>query len=128
MAKLTDKESYCDVIKKVINKELTQNDAALKLKIKYRQVRRLIVKYNCNGEDAFVHKNSGRPSNNKKIPNDIANGIVKTYLSEYSDFSFTHFYEESGYKYGISFSAMVNIFIANKLISPYARLISRTQW
>lgn len=121
MAKLIDKELYSDIIKKVISKELTQKDAALKLEITDRQVRRLIVKYKNIGEDAFVHKNSGRPSNNKKIPNDISNEIVETYLNDFSDFGFTHFYEEQGYKYGISFSAMINIFITNDIISPYAQ-------
>ena len=45
MAKLIDKVLYCETIKKVVNKELTQKEAALKLEITDRQVRRLIVKY-----------------------------------------------------------------------------------
>ena len=80
MAKLIDKELYSEAIKKVIVKEITQKEAALKLGITDRQVRRLIVKYKNIGEDAFIHKNSNRPSNNKKIPDDISNEIVETYL------------------------------------------------
>lgn len=121
MAKLIDKELYSNIIKKVISKELTQKEASFKLGITVRQVRRLIVKYNSIGEDAFVHKNSGRPSNHKKIPDEISNRIIETYLIDFSDFGFTHFYEEQGYKYGISFSAMINIFITNDIISPYAQ-------
>lgn len=121
MAKLIDKELYSNIIKKVISKELTQKEASFKLGITDRQVRRLIVKYNSIGEDAFVHKNSGRPSNHKKIPDEISNRIIETYLIDFSDFGFTHFYEEQGYKYGISFSAMINIFITNDIISPYAQ-------
>lgn len=68
-----------------------------------------------------MHKNSNRPSNNKKSPDDISNEIIETYLVDFSDFGFSHFYEEQGYKYGISFSAMINIFIANDIISPYAQ-------
>ena len=120
MAKLIDKNLYSTIIKKVINKELTQKEAASKLEITDRQVRRLIAKYKSIGENAFLHKNSGRTSNNKKIPNDISNEIINTYLSEFSDYGFSHFYEEHGYKYGISFSSMINIFIANEIISPYA--------
>ena len=67
MAKLVDKELYSATIKEVINKKLTQKEAALKLEITDRQIRRLIVKYKNVGEDAFVHQNSGRPSNNKKF-------------------------------------------------------------
>ncbi len=121
MAKLSDKELYSKIIKKVIAKEITQKEASLKLEITDRQVRRLIVKYKNIGEEAFVHKNSNKPSNNKKIPNDISNRIIETYLNDFSDYGFTHFYEEHGYKYGISFSTMINIFITNEIISPYAQ-------
>lgn len=121
MTKLNDKELYSETIKKVITKEITQKEAALKLEITDRQVRRLIVKYKNIGEEAFIHKNFNRPSNNKKIPDDISNEIVETYLNDFSDFGFSHFYEEQGYKYGISFSAMINIFITNEIISPYAQ-------
>lgn len=121
MAKSSDKELYSKIIKKVIAKEITQKEASLKLEITDRQVRRLIVKYKNIGEEAFVHKNSNKPSNNKKIPNDISNRTIETYLNDFSDYGFTHFYEEHGYKYGISFSTMINIFITNEIISPYAQ-------
>ncbi len=121
MVKLINKDFYAETIKKVINKELTQKMAALKLEITDRQIRRLIVKYKNIGEEAFVHKNANRPSNNKKIPNETSNEIIKDYLNNFSDFSFTHFYEEQGFKYGISFQTMINIFKANEIISPYAQ-------
>ena len=120
MAKLIDKDSYCETIKKVINKELTQKEAALKLEITDRQVRRLIVKYKNIGDEAFIHKNI-KNKHAKKISNDISDEIVETYLNEFPDYGFSHFYEEQGYKYGISFSAMINIFITNDIISPYAQ-------
>ena len=120
MAKLIDKELYSSIIKKVISKELTQKEAALKLEITDRQVRRLIVKYKNVGEDVFVHKNI-KNQNAKKISNDISNEIIEKYLNDFSDYGFSHFYEAQGYKYGISFSAMINIFIANDIISPYAQ-------
>ena len=121
MVKLIDKELYSTTIKKAISKEITQKDAAQKLEITERQVRRIISKYKQIGDNAFVHKNSGRPSNNKKIPNALSNEIIETYLTDYSDFGFSHFYEEQGYKYGISISAMINIFITNDIISPFAQ-------
>lgn len=121
MAKLIDKERYGLIIKKVINKELTQKEAAFILEITDRQIRRLITKYKENGEGAFVHQNSGKLSHNKKISDELANEIIDNYMSEFSDYSFTHYYEEQGYKYGISFQSMVNIFITNDIISPYAQ-------
>ena len=109
MTKLSNKDFYAEIIKKVIVKELTQKEAALKLEITDRQVRRLVNKFYKDGENAFIHKNAGKPSHNKKIPDDISNEIINDYLNNYSDYGFTHFYEEQGFKYGISFSAM-NIF------------------
>ena len=121
MGKLINKDLYCEIIQKVIEKEITQKQAALKLEITDRQVRRLINKYYKEGEDAFIHKNAGKPSHNKKISNDLSKEIINDYLNNYSDYGFTHFYEEQGYKYGISFPTMINIFITNEIISPYAQ-------
>lgn len=120
MAKLSCKELYSKTIKKVISKELTQKEAALKLGITDRQVRRLITKYNNMGDEAFVHKNLNN-QNAKKISDDISNEIINDYLIDFSDYGFTHFYEEQGYKYGISFSTMVTTFTNNDIISPYAQ-------
>ena len=122
MAKLINKDLYAEIIKKVIAKELTQREAASKLEITDRQIRRLIVKYKTIGEDAFVHQNANKPShNNKKISEDLSNAIINDYLNNYSDYGFTHFYEEHGFKYGISFSAMNTIFLNNDIISPFAQ-------
>ncbi len=120
MVKISDKELYSETIKKVISKKLTQKEAALKLNITDRQVRRLINKYKDIGEDAFIHKNAGKPSHNKKIPANISTEIVNDYLTNFYDFGFTHFYEEHGYKYGISFSSMVSMFSVEEIIFPYA--------
>ena len=120
MAKISDRELYSETIKKVISKELTQKAASLKLGITDRQVRRLITKYKDIGDYAFIHKNLNN-QNAKKIPNDISNGIMNDYLTEFSDYNFTHFYEERGVKYGISFSTMITIFKINDIISPYAQ-------
>ena len=119
MVKLINKDLYYETIKKVIEKELTQKQAALKLEITDRQVRRLIIKYYNDGENAFIHKNLNNKYA-KKIPDDISNEIINDYLCNYADYSFTHFYEEQGYKYGISFQTLINIFTTNEIISPYA--------
>ena len=121
MAKISNKELYSEIIKKVISKELTQKEAAIKLGISDRQVRRIIIKYKNIGEGAFIHKNAGKPSHNKKISEDISTEIINEYLTNFCDYGFTHFYEEQGYKYGISFSTMITIFINNDIISPYAQ-------
>lgn len=109
-----------EVIEQVINKELTQKQAALKLEISDRQVRRLIVLYNSEGKEGFIHKNRGKTSN-KKISNKISKKIINTYMNDYADYNFTHFYEEQGIKYGISFSSMNTIFQEHEIISPLAQ-------
>lgn len=109
-----------DIIKQVVKGEITQRQAALKLEISDRQVRRLIIKLNTEGEQGFVHKSRGKNSN-KKISEALTNEIINDYLNNYVDYNFIHFYEEQGIKYGISFSAMVTIFQNNDIISPLAQ-------
>lgn len=121
MTEITKVELYSKIIKQVIAKEITQEVAAEKLEISTRHVRRLVAKYKEMGNAAFIHQNTGKESHNKKIPVDIANEIINDYLSDYSDFGFTHYYEEHGYKFGISFSSMVTIFDNEDIISPYAQ-------
>ena len=109
-----------EIIDLVINKKITQKEAALKLEITDRQIRRLIIKYYDQGDNAFIHGNKGKISN-KKISEELSTEIINIYLNEYSDYNFSHFYEEHGFKYGISFPAMVNIFETNEIISPLAQ-------
>lgn len=121
MSELNKKELLkIDIIKQVIKKEITQKQAAMKLEISDRQVRRLIIKLNTEGEQGFVHKSRGKNSN-KKISEALANEIMNDYLNNYVDYNFVHFYEEQGIKYGVSFSAMVTIFQNNDIISPLAQ-------
>ena len=109
-----------EVIQNVLNGEITQKEAALKLGITDRQVRRLIVRFVSEGEKGLIHKNRGTTSN-KKIPKNLSNEIVNNYLDKYSEFNFSHYYEEQGMKYGISYSAMFNIFQIGDIISPLAQ-------
>ena len=45
-----------EIIKKVIKKEMTINEATNELKISRQQVYRLINVYNTQGEQGFIHK------------------------------------------------------------------------
>lgn len=121
MTELNEKErERKETIDMVINKKMTQKDAALKLEISDRQVRRLIIKYYDQGDEAFIHGNKGKVSN-KKISEELSTEITETYLNEYPDYNFCHFYEEQGFKYGISFATLTNIFDNNDIISPLAQ-------
>ena len=121
MLELNEKErERKDVIDLAINKKITQKEAALKLEITDRQIRRLIIKYRDNGESAFIHGNKGKISH-KKISEELSTEIINTYLKDFSDYNFSHFYEEQGFKYGISFAALIDIFETNEIISPLAQ-------
>lgn len=122
MLELTSKEQIrIEIIKQAINKSITQKEAANKLEISERQVRRIIANCKKNGDNAIIHQNKGKPSHNKKIPERINSEMVNTYLNEYSDYNFTHFYEEQGFKYGVSYSSTIGIFNEYEIISPLAQ-------
>ena len=80
----------------------------------------MIIKYYDQGDNAFIHGNKGKISN-KKNSEELSTEIINTYLNEYSDYNFSHFYEEQRFKYGISFATMINIFETNEIISPLAQ-------
>ncbi len=121
MLELTKSEAKkVEIVNKVINKEITQKEAASLLHITDRQVRRLIKLFKSEGELGFIHKNRGKVSQ-KKISQDLANKIVEDYLNNYSYYNFEHYYEERGFKFGISYSAMFTIFKDYEIISPIAQ-------
>ncbi len=113
MAKVSDKELYSEIIKKVISKELTQKEAALKLEITDRQVRRLIIKYKRMGEYAFIHKNYGNPSHNKKISDDTSNEIINDYLTNFFDYGFSIFMKSMG----INMEFLFQLWLLHSLIT-----------
>ncbi|MFH1691159.1 MAG: helix-turn-helix domain-containing protein [Candidatus Omnitrophota bacterium] len=64
------------VIRKAIDKTITQAEAAEVLGITTRHVRRLIKNIRIEGEKGIVHKNQGKPSNRAR-----SNKIMKKLLS-----------------------------------------------
>ena len=117
---LNDNEKkFFDTIQKVVKKEISKDDAELILERSRRQINRLIVKYNNEGEKGFIHKNRGKPNANKKDKN-LIEEIENLYLTEYYDYNFEAFYEEISSKYNISYSVMLNEFKRDDIISPLA--------
>ena len=117
---LNDNEKkFFDTIQKVVEKEISKDDAELILESSRRQIDRLIVKYNNEGEKGFIHKNRGKPNANKKDKN-LIEEIENLYLTEYYDYNFEAFYEEISSKYNISYSVMLNEFKRDDIISPLA--------
>lgn len=115
-----EKNKY-EIIVKVRDGLLTKKEAEIELNLSRRQIDRLIIKLNEDGENGFIHKNRGKESN-KKTNDNIKKEIINLYLSEYYDFGFSHFYENVIVKkYNISLKNLFNILISDDIISPYAQ-------
>ena len=121
MLNMTEKEmKKLNTIKKIIGGECTKKEAVETLGITIRQINRLIIKYQNNGEISFIHKNRGKESK-KKLPKDIKEEIVNLYITEYFDYNFTHFYEEIRGKYKLSRKTISTILSEADIISPEAQ-------
>ena len=118
---LKDKEKQkLDTIKKILIGECSKEEALKTLNLTIRQINRLIIKYNEEGEQGFIHKNRGKKSN-RKISDSIKDEIVNLYVTEFYDYNFTHFYEEIQEKYNLSYKTIVNILTEAEIISPEAQ-------
>jgi transposase len=59
--------------------------AALKIKVSYRQGKRIYAAYLGGGDRALIHGNTGRPSN-RRLEEEIRGQAVSRYQQRYSDF------------------------------------------
>ena len=115
---MKERKTY-EVIKKVIDGEITRKEAMEQLQRSRQQIYRFIKKIYTEGEQGFVHKSRGKVSSNKKDDN-IIKELETLYLNEYYDYSLEAFYEEIESKYDISYSLMVSEFKKDDIISPLA--------
>lgn len=56
-----------NVIKKLINKEITNKEAMVELQKSRQQIYRLAKLYKAFGESCFIHKNHGKTPSNKIV-------------------------------------------------------------
>lgn len=121
MADLTEREKEkLNIIKKVTIGEFTKQEASESLGLTIRQINRLLIKFNKEGENGFIHKNRNKESK-KKISLEIKKEIVDLYITEYFDYNFTHFFEEIQKKYNLSYKTIDNILTEANIISPEAQ-------
>ncbi len=123
---LNDKETKTyEIIKKVINGELTRKEAMFELNKSRQQIYRLINIYYSKGKAGFIHGNRGNVPYNKKDTS-IIEELEQLYLDEYYDYNFEAFYDEltetKKYKdkYNISYSSLYMHFLNDDIISPIA--------
>ena len=115
---MKERKTY-EVIKKVIDGEITRKEAMEQLQRSRQQIYRFIKIFYTEGEQGFVHKGRGKVSCNKK-DNNMIKELETLYLNEYYDYNFEAFYEEIESKYDISYSLMVSEFKKDDIISPLA--------
>jgi len=73
------------VIRKAIDKVITQREAAETIGVSERQVRRKIDRIRQEGDKGILHQSRGKPSN-RAMPEKMRNEILKMFKVKYSDF------------------------------------------
>lgn len=83
------------IIQEVISKRLTQMEAAVRLDLSVRQVRRIVREVRCNGLEGVVHGLVGKPSN-RKFDSALEQQILTLWETKYrkAGFNFSHFTEK----------------------------------
>ncbi|MBU0599825.1 helix-turn-helix domain-containing protein [bacterium] len=73
------------VVKKVIEKQMTQRKAAFILGLSERQIKRIVKRVWREGIGGIAHRSRNRPSF-RKIPEQLKEKVVSLYQETYSDF------------------------------------------
>lgn len=83
------------IISDVIDKRLTQTEAAELLGMSVRQLRRIYVRVKVRGMDGVVHGGVGKPSNHRIDPN-LETKVLELWNAKYraAGFNFQHFTEK----------------------------------
>jgi len=91
------------VVRKIVDKQITQTLAAKQLGLTVRQVKRLVKKYRFHGAEGLVSKQRGRASNNKYCDQKIES-IKKLVTTHYYDFGPKFAAEKLEEKHGLKVS------------------------
>lgn len=73
------------VIRKAIDRSITQFDAATSVDLCERQIRRIIARVRQEGDKGVIHRSRGLPSNAAK-PGAVKDKVLKLFKDKYSDF------------------------------------------
>lgn len=116
------------VIERVIEKRLTQLEAARMLGLTSRQVRRLRRSYERDGPIGLASKHRGRPSN-RRLSSELEREALAIVRSQYDDFGPTFAHEKLTELHGmqVSVETLRHWMIDDGLWIPRARRESRIQ-
>ncbi len=73
------------IVRKVMDKEIRQIEAAELLCMSTRQIRRIVKRVRVEGDTGVIHRSRGR-SSNRRIRGEIRDKVLELYRSEYGDF------------------------------------------
>ncbi len=73
------------IIRRAIDKVITQKKAAEVIGLSYRQTKRLVARVREEGNRGIVHKSRGQPSN-RKIDDKVRAKVIELYDKKYGDF------------------------------------------
>lgn len=115
---MNEQQKY-DVIKSLVDHQGNKKNAALKLGCTVRTINRMIIKYEEQGKEAFVHHNRGRKPVHM-ISEELASDIITLYNNKYYDATFSYACELLKEHDGISISpsALTRIMYRNYITSP----------
>src|SRR4030065_837562 len=93
----------CQVIRKVLERDTKQVEAAEILSLSGRQIRRIVKRIRAEGDRGIVHQSRGRPSN-RRTPDKVKNKVIRLYRAQYKDFGPTLASEKLSERDGVGIS------------------------
>ena len=73
------------VVRKAIDKTITQAEAAGDIDLSDRQVRRIVARVRDEGDKGIIHRSRGRPSN-RALPDALKDKVLRLFKDKYRDF------------------------------------------
>ena len=73
------------LLEMVVQKKISLKEASIKMKVSYRQAKRIYKRYCQEGDKGLLHRGLGRPSN-KTIDEDTRQKCIQLYKEKYYDF------------------------------------------
>lgn len=120
---LSSKEqAMYDLVLRVLDGELSVEQAAASACVSHRTIRRAIRRVTCDGAAGLAHRSRGREAPNK-APRHLVERILSLYEGDYAGFNFAHFHQKLVEEEGVeaSYAAVYRILTAAGHRSPKAK-------
>jgi len=117
------------ILQQVLERKLTQREAAALIGLTDRHVRRLLQRLQAEGEPGICHRARGRPSNHR-LPPRVKAQALRLFRTHYHDFNVTHASEKLREVHGLPIQAETLRLWSNTAGLPYKQRRPRKhrQW